>query len=143
MTDGFPRATIDLPSPSERQGMINLNMANEDEASEPPRPGNKLFRLSEPTRPFPSSTGSPLIPTPSVLANFGRRPSPGGVKVNGRVETPPPPTPSETSEEEEELPPQETGRVPDADAKAVKGEGLLNGLLDKSEDPLSRRTTRE
>ena len=121
-TGSFPRATIDLPSPSERQGMINLNMANEDEEPEPPRPANKVFRLSGPTRPLLSSTGSPLIPSPLVLANFGRGPNNHG--VNGRVE------------EEEEVPSQETGRVPDADAKAAKGQGLTNGLLDKSEDPL-------
>jgi len=138
-TSGLPRAMISLPSPSERQGMINLNMANEDDESEPSRSGNKFFRLSGPTRPLSSSTGSPLIPTPSVLANFGRRPNLEGVKANGRVETPPPPSPNE----EQEVPPQETGRVPDADARAVKGQGLTNGLLDKSEDPLSRRNTRE
>ncbi len=142
-TGGFPRATISLPSPSERQGMINLNVANEDDEPEPLQPANKFFRLSGPTRPLSSSTGSPLVPTPSVLANFGRRPNLGGVKVNGRTETPPPLSPSEQSEDEEEIPPQETGRVPDADAKAVKGQGLTNGLLDKSEDPLSRRNTRE
>ena len=136
-TSGLPRAAISLPSPSERQGMINLNVAEDDEP-EPPRPTNKFFQLSGPTRPFSSSTGSPLIPTPSVLANFGRRPDLGGAKVNGRVETPPPPSPNAQSEEEEEVPPQETGRVPDADAKAVKGQGLTNGLLDKSEEGATR-----
>ena len=142
-TGGLPHATISLPSPSERQGMINLNVADDDDEPEPPQPANKFFRLSGPTRPLSSSTGSPLVPTPSVLANFGRRPDLGGVKVNGRMETPPPLSPSDQSGEEEDIPPQETGRVPDADAKAVKGQGLTNGLLDKSEDPLSRRNTRE
>jgi len=141
-TSGLPSATINLPSPSERQGMINLNIATEDEP-EPPQPANKFFRLSGPTRPLSSSTGSPLVPTPPVLANFGRQPNPGGVTVNGRIETPPPSSPLDFPEEEEGVPPQETGRVSDADAKAVKGQGLTNGLLDKSEDPLSKRNTRE
>ena len=138
-TSGLPRATINLPSPSERQGMINLNVADE---VDDPEPASKFFRLSGPTRPF-TSTGSPLIPTPPVLASFGRRPNPGGMKVNGLMETPPPPSPPEYSEGGEGVPPQETGRMPDEDAKAVKGEGLANGLLDKSEDPLSRHNMRE
>jgi hypothetical protein len=133
-TGGLPRATISLPSPSERQGMINLNVAVEDDEPEPPRSTSKFFQLSGPTRPSSSSTGSPLIPTPPVLANFGRRPNLGGAKVNGHAETPPPPSPSEHSDEGEETPPQEIDRVPDADAKAVKGQGLTNGLLDKSEE---------
>ena len=141
-TGGLPRATINLPSPSERQGMINLNIADEGDEGEPPEP-TKFLRLSGPTRPFSSSTGSPLIPTPSVLANFGRRPSPGGAKVNGRAATTPPRSPSEHSEEEDEVPPQETGRVPDADAKAVKGQGLTNGLLDKSEEGAMRENKPE
>lgn len=141
--NSLPRAAISLPSPSERQGIINLNVATEGEEVEPPRPANKFGRLSGPTRPFSSSTGKPLIPTPPVLAEFGRQPNLGGVKVNGHSETPPPQSPNEQSDEEEEVPPQDTGRVPDADAKAVKGQGLMNGLLDKSEDPLSRRNTRE
>jgi len=119
--------------------MINLNVADEVDDAERE---SKFFRLSGPTRPFSSSTGSPLIPTPSVLASFGRRP-PGGVKVNGRMEIPPPPSPPEYSQRGQEVPPQETGRVPDEDAKAAKGQGLTNGLLDKSEDPLSRRNMRE
>jgi len=123
--------------------MINLNIANENDGPEPSQPAHKFFRLSGPTRPLSSSTGSPVIPTPSVLANFGRRPNPGGVKVNRRVETPPPPTPPGELEKEEGAPLQETGRVPDADAKAAKGQGLTNGLLDKSEDPLARNTTRD
>jgi hypothetical protein len=92
--------------------MINLNIANENDGHEPPQPARKFFRLSGPTRPLSSSTGSPLIPTPPVLVNFGRRPNPGGVKVNRQVETPPPPTPPGELEKEEGAPLQETGRVP-------------------------------
>lgn len=135
-TRGLPRATINLPSPSERQGMINLNVADD---VEPHEPASEFFRLlSGPTR----STGSPLIPTPPELASFGHRPNPSGVKVNGRMETPPPASP-DLPEGEAEVPSQETGRVPDEDAKAVKGQGLTNGLSDKSEDPLSRHNARE
>ena len=135
-TSGLPRATINLPSPSERQGMINLNVADE---VDPLKPASEFYRLLS----GPTGTGSPVIPTPSVLASFGRRPNPGGVKVNGQMETPPPPSPPDVPNREEEVPPQETGRVPDEDAKAAKGQGLTNGFLDKSEDPLSKPNTRE
>jgi protein phosphatase 2C family protein 2/3 len=140
MQDDFaPRANITLASPSEKQGMIDLGVV-QDEAPTPlgdnlspsgySSNGKSWVKLSDPTsRSNVSSIGSPLVPIPPPLKDFGK-PSP-----------PPEQEASKTSDKatakpgpiaEEKLPAQETGRVPDADAHP----GLTNGLLDKSEDPI-------
>jgi hypothetical protein len=152
MNESLPRANITLPSPSERQGMIDLD-AVQDEILTPvgdslsphesgfANNGKTWVKVSSPSvRSEVSSIGSPLIPIPLPLKDFGK-PSPPPSNTGDRTPdrstlTPKPeeaiPTPAAIAESK--VPPQETGRVPDGDAKGEPG--LINGLLDKSEDPV-------
>jgi protein phosphatase PTC2/3 len=129
-----PRANITLPSPSEKQGMIDLD-AVQDQSPTPTAlsphetgfasNGKTWIKVSGPTPLSEVTTiGSPLVPIPLALKDF---------KAPGK-ETPPPPALKKAGEiDEDAIPDQETGRVPDADAIATPGVGLTNGLLDKSE----------
>lgn len=148
MKESLPRAHIMLPSPSEKQGMINLDIVQDEGSADAglspneagfANNGKAWVKVSSPSvRSEVSSVGSPLIPIPLPLKDFGKPSSAGGDKTSdeGTV-TPKPeealPTPGAIAENK--VPPQETGRVPDGDAKAG-GPGLTNGLLDKSEDPI-------
>lgn len=145
----LPKANISLPSPSEKQGMIDLDLVQDSSTpttatstkvstsgSLAPNEagfasdGKSWIKVSRPTpQSEVTAIGSPLVPIPPSLKDFNK---PG---EKGR-ETPPPPanaTKKAGAIEEDKVPNQETGRVPDGDAKAVPGAGLTNGLLDKSE----------
>lgn len=127
----IPRANITLPSPSEKQGMIDLDLVQDQSPAAVPSEsgfasnGKSWVKVSSPTpRSEITAIGSPLVPIPPALKDF---------KAPGK-ETPPPPQPKKEGEIDEEMvPAQDTGRVPDADATAKPGGGLTNGLLDKSE----------
>jgi len=134
--EDLPRANITLQSPSEKQGMIDLD-AVQDQSPTPTAispletgfasNGKTWIKVSGPTPLSEVTTiGSPLVPIPPALKDF---------KAPGK-ETPPPPAPKKPGEiDEDAIPNQETGRTPDADATATPGVGvgLTNGLLDKSE----------
>lgn len=146
----LPRANISLPSPSERQGMIDLDVV-QDETLIPvgdglsphesgfANNGKTWVKVSSPSvRSEVSSIGSPLIPIPLPLKDFGK---PSTASPNAAEKTPQRSTLTPKPEEaistpaaiaESKVPPQETGRVPDGDAEGQPG--LTNGLLDKSED---------
>lgn len=139
MHDAFaPRANITLPSPSERQGMIDLDLVQDQQSSSPnpssglegdvDETGGQWMKLSGPTaRSEVSVTGSPLVPTPTALKTFGKQ---GELieEIDSTSET----SPNPSSKADSQIPVQETGRVPDADKTPV----ITNGLLDKSEDPI-------
>lgn len=153
MKEALPRAHITLPSPSEKQGMINLDAVQDETMSGPTvglsphesgfaNNGKTWVKVSTPTvRSEVSSVGSPLVPIPLPLKAFGKHsPSPSADDATPDRTTLTPkleealPTPGAIAEAK--VPPQDTGRVPDGDAKAEPGGGLTNGLLDKSEDPI-------
>ncbi|CAG7852167.1 Protein phosphatase 2C homolog 2 Short=PP2C-2 [Serendipita indica DSM 11827] len=134
MTDSLPRAHITLASPSEKQGMIDLGVVQVDKSSETPsetgfaNDGKSWVKVSSPAHSEISSIGSPLVPLPSLA--IGK--APAGAEASKRQETPPPPVPAPSAAIPNKVPPQDTGRVPDADAHP----GLTNHLLDKNEDTI-------
>jgi hypothetical protein len=142
--ESLPRANITLASPTEKQGMIDLDIVQDNTGNLSPyesgfaNDGKSWIKVSSPAaRSEVSSIGSPLIPIPPSLKDFGKplsgdkKTPEAGTKEEGK-ETPPPPALNTGAIAEDKVPEQETGRVPDADAH----KGLTNGLLDKSEDPI-------
>ena len=146
------RANITLPSPSEKQGMINLDAVQDEEMTpvgdEPSsresgfmNNGKTWIKVSGPSvRSDVSSIGSPLIPIPYPLKDFGK-PSPpssnNGDKTPDRSTLTPKPEeaiPTPAAIALSKASPQETDKVLDADGMAQPG--LTNGLLEKSEDPV-------
>ncbi|KAG9052319.1 Protein phosphatase 2C 2 [Serendipita sp. 407] len=139
MNDWLVPANITLASPSEKQGMIDLDVVKtesdlDSSLSQPSESGfasngKSWVKVSTPSaRVEFSSIGSPLVPLD------GSNKLPGGVetpKAEGK-ETPLPPASTSGPIAENKVPPQETGRVPDGDAHG----GMTNGLLDKNEDTI-------